>query len=218
MPTLNERAHELCNAMVADADRLGIAVSTLDCGTRIIDCGVKAAGSIEAGRRLAEVCLAGLGGRSKSTPIAMQPDGRARRLTGDDRTSPWRPAWRRSMPAGKSKARSSSRWALARCGPLRAAKSCSTTSATANKPDVCVGVLETSKLPPDGVCIDIAEKCGITPEQLTLLVARTASPAGTVQIVARSVETALHKLHVLGLRSEPRRQRARHGPAAAAWR
>ena len=40
---------------------LGIAVSTLDCGTRIIDCGVKAAGSIEAGRRLAEVCMAGLG-------------------------------------------------------------------------------------------------------------------------------------------------------------
>jgi methenyltetrahydromethanopterin cyclohydrolase len=33
---------------------------------------------------------------------------------------------------------------------------------------------------------------------LTLLVARTASPAGTVQIVARSVETALHKLHLVG--------------------
>ena len=36
------------------------------------------------------------------------------------------------------------------------------------------------------------------PNELTLLVARTSSPAGTVQIVARSVETALHKLHVLG--------------------
>ena len=35
-------------------------------------------------------------------------------------------------------------------------------------------------------------------ERLTLLVARTSSPAGMVQIVARSVETALHKLHVLG--------------------
>ena len=63
MPTLNERAIELCDAMVADADALGIAVSTLDCGTRIIDCGVKAPGSIEAGLRLAEVCMAGLGRR-----------------------------------------------------------------------------------------------------------------------------------------------------------
>ena len=31
------------------------------------------------------------------------------------------------------------------------------------KPEDCVGVLETSKLPPEGVCIDIAEKCGIAP-------------------------------------------------------
>ena len=57
MPTLNE----LCNAMAADADRLGIAVSVLACGTRIIDCGIKALGSVEAGRRLAQVCLSGLG-------------------------------------------------------------------------------------------------------------------------------------------------------------
>jgi len=63
---------------------------------------------------------------------------------------------------------------------------------------VCVGILETSKLPSDDICLDIAAKCGIAPDRLTLLVARTASPAGTVQIVARSVETALHKLHVLG--------------------
>ena len=35
-------------------------------------------------------------------------------------------------------------------------------------------------------------------ECVTLLVADTTSLAGTVQIVARSVETALHKLHELG--------------------
>ena len=39
----------------------------------------------------------------------------------------------------------------------------------------------------------IAEQCGVAPECVTLLVARTASIAGTVQVVARSVETALHK-------------------------
>jgi methenyltetrahydromethanopterin cyclohydrolase len=66
------------------------------------------------------------------------------------------------------------------------------------RPDVCVGVLETRKIPPDSVCIDLGKKCGISPDKLTLLVAPTASTAGTVQIVARSVETALHKLHVLG--------------------
>jgi methenyltetrahydromethanopterin cyclohydrolase len=63
---------------------------------------------------------------------------------------------------------------------------------------VCVGVLETSKLPPEAVCLDISAKCNIGPDRLTLLVARTASAAGTVQITARSVETAMHKLHELG--------------------
>jgi methenyltetrahydromethanopterin cyclohydrolase len=64
--------------------------------------------------------------------------------------------------------------------------------------DRIVGVLETSKLPPDEVCAKIAANCGVAPDRLTLLVARTATLAGTVQIVARSVETALHKLHELG--------------------
>jgi methenyltetrahydromethanopterin cyclohydrolase len=64
--------------------------------------------------------------------------------------------------------------------------------------DVAVGVLETSQIPTDAVCRSIAQACRVAPEQLTLLFARTASIAGHVQVVARSVETALHKLHELG--------------------
>jgi methenyltetrahydromethanopterin cyclohydrolase len=64
--------------------------------------------------------------------------------------------------------------------------------------DRVVGVLETSKLPPDDVCEKIARQCSVAPRDLTLLVARTASLAGTIQVVARSVETALHKMHELG--------------------
>ena len=40
-----------------------------------------------------------------------------------------RPAWHRSMPAGRSRARSSLQWARGRCGPPRAAKNCSRTLA-----------------------------------------------------------------------------------------
>jgi methenyltetrahydromethanopterin cyclohydrolase len=63
--------------------------------------------------------------------------------------------------------------------------------------EVCVGALECAKLPPDAVCRDVAAKCGVAPERLTLCVAATRSIAGTLQVVARSVETALHKLHEL---------------------
>lgn len=63
--------------------------------------------------------------------------------------------------------------------------------------DACVGVLESGKLPPAAVCLDIAAKCSVAPENLTLCVAPTRSFAGRIQIVARSVETAMHKLHEL---------------------
>jgi methenyltetrahydromethanopterin cyclohydrolase len=63
---------------------------------------------------------------------------------------------------------------------------------------VAVGVLETSKPPTDAVCTYLAQACGVAPDRLTLLFAPTASLAGHVQVVARSVETALHKLIELG--------------------
>ena len=44
----------------------------------------------------------------------------------------------------------------------------------------------------------IAERCGVRPEQLILLIAPTASLVGSVQIAARSAETGLHKLAELG--------------------
>ena len=60
--------------------------------------------------------------------------------------------------------------------------------------DAVVGVLETRKPPPPAIVAKIASACRVEPAAVTLLVAPTASLAGGVQIVARSVETALHKL------------------------
>lgn len=204
MPTLNERAWQLCDAMVADADRLGIAVSTLDCGTRIIDCGVKATGSIEAGLRTADVCMAGLG---KTWVLAEEGHTQL----------PWRVERlydgpfvyvSSEHPVAACMASQYAGWEIKGekffamgSGPMRAAacrEELFQHIGHCEKPDVCVGILEASKLPPDSVCIDVADKCGIQPDRLTLCVAGTASAAGTVQIVARSMETALHKFHVLG--------------------
>lgn len=44
----------------------------------------------------------------------------------------------------------------------------------------------------------IASECGVGVEQTTLCVAPTRSLAGVIQVVARSIETAMHKLHELG--------------------
>jgi methenyltetrahydromethanopterin cyclohydrolase len=65
------------------------------------------------------------------------------------------------------------------------------------RPPVAVGVLETRKHPTEEVVAWLVGKLPKSVEKLTLLAAPTTSIAGTVQIVARSLETALHKLHEL---------------------
>jgi methenyltetrahydromethanopterin cyclohydrolase len=62
---------------------------------------------------------------------------------------------------------------------------------------VAVGCLETRKLPDDAVIDHLAKALKLPAGKINLLVAPAASLAGNLQVVARSLETALHKLHEL---------------------
>ena len=64
--------------------------------------------------------------------------------------------------------------------------------------DELAGVLESAKLPDVDVFAMIAQKTGVPASAIDLLVAPTSSQAGNLQVVARSVETAMHKLFELG--------------------
>jgi methenyltetrahydromethanopterin cyclohydrolase len=57
--------------------------------------------------------------------------------------------------------------------------------------------LETRDSPPAEIADYVAERAGVDASDLTLVFAPTASLAGGVQVAARVVETALHKLHEL---------------------
>ncbi len=59
------------------------------------------------------------------------------------------------------------------------------------------GVLEADKLPTESAVKAIAEDCGVESEAIHLAIAPSTSIAGSLQVVARSVETAMHKLHEL---------------------
>jgi methenyltetrahydromethanopterin cyclohydrolase len=59
-------------------------------------------------------------------------------------------------------------------------------------------VLEGRTLPDAAVAAWVAQKAGLTPAQLSFVVAPTASLAGGVQISARILETGLHKMETLG--------------------
>lgn len=62
---------------------------------------------------------------------------------------------------------------------------------------IAVGVLESDELPSQEVVAAVARECGVDAEKVHLAIAPSTSIAGCVQVVARSVETALHKLHAL---------------------
>lgn len=61
-----------------------------------------------------------------------------------------------------------------------------------------VVVLEASKLPDEETIKQISDECGVEASSIFVCVARTSSIPGSLQVVARSVETAMHKLHELG--------------------
>jgi methenyltetrahydromethanopterin cyclohydrolase len=195
MLTLNVRAAQLCELLVRERAALRIGVEASTSGTRIIDCGISSPGGLEAGLRLAEICLSGLA-TVRLVPSSLDnTPGLAVLVSTDHPLS----ACMASQYAGWQVA--SGKFFAMGSGPMRAAAGKEALFAKighTEKTDVAVGILETRKMPPDEVCQDLARQCGVAPEKLTLLVAPTASLAGTLQVVARSVETALHKLLELG--------------------
>ncbi len=193
---LNRRALRIADAMVEEAGALRIRVSRLANGTRLIDCGVEVPGGLEAGRRLAEVCLAGLGAVSFTTtdvgglalPAVQVATDHPVAACLASQYAGWAidPAGFFAMGSGPARA-------LARVErELYARLDCAEAS------DEAALVLEGRTLPDAAVADHVAARCGIAPAALTLLIAPTASVAGSVQVAARSVETGLHKLLELG--------------------
>jgi methenyltetrahydromethanopterin cyclohydrolase len=191
--TLNERAWQLADRMAADAAALRIDVHTVS-GARVIDCGIQAVGGLQAGLLLTRVCLADRGDVALVAGEAGGQRGPLVQVQSDDPVRACMAAqyagWQVSV--GKFFAMGS--------GPMRARygkeELFNDVPGRESSP-VAVGVLETRKLPTEEVIAHLSDKLGLPADKLTLLAAPTASLAGTVQVVARSLETALHKLHEL---------------------
>jgi methenyltetrahydromethanopterin cyclohydrolase len=192
---LNANAAGLSDELCASAGRVRAHVELRPGGARVIDLGITARGGLEAGRRLAEICLAGLGEVS-FVPAPRELGGGLSVFV----TTDW--------PVQACMASQYAGWQIGvgkffamGSGPMRAAagkEKLFDAIGCRETPAVAVGVLETRNLPPAEVIDYIIQETRVLPAGLTLLVAPTASQAGAVQVVARSIETALHKLHELG--------------------
>jgi methenyltetrahydromethanopterin cyclohydrolase len=204
--SMNERAAELVDALVSDGDALGIEVRGLDSGARLVDCGAKARGGLQAGLGFAAACMGGLG---RIDPVGVSVG---------NRTWPG-VAVAVDEPAAACLAAQYAGWKLEHddffamaSGPGRALARVEelfkelTWKERAKRAVLC---LETKQDPPAEIVAKVAQRCGVKPSAITFLIARTASICGSVQISARVVETALHKLHELGV--DPARVRCGWG-------
>ena len=191
---LNRHADEIAQRAIRDCQRLGIReVPGQVC--KIVDFGIDVPGGLEAGCVLASICVSGYASVELTGPRSAE--------------LPWPSVVvRTDHPLAACMASQYAGWQVAKdgyfamgSGPMRAAsggEELFDQIGLRESSEVAVGVLETRKIPPAAVCVELANKCGVPVEQLLLALAPTASLAGNVQIVARSVETALHKLHELG--------------------
>jgi methenyltetrahydromethanopterin cyclohydrolase len=194
--SLNMLAGELADRMIASADRLRIGVSREKAGETLVDCGASHVGGIEAGIRLAEICMGGLG------VVSMAPSEATPHW-------PWRIVVRTSDPVTACLASQYAGWALKQededffalgSGPARALarrEPLFQEISHRETADRAVLVLESGRKPPAAIAEKVAAACAVARARLTILYAPTRSLAGSVQIAARAVEVALHKAHAL---------------------
>lgn len=195
LPAIHDNAVRIADGMEARAAALGVEVHHLKNGARLIDAGVRASGSLDAGRLYAEACLGGLGRVSVETrPLGPVTIVQARVAVDrpllaclGSQYAGWKIKTGGFFAMGSGPAR-----ALAAIEPLFAKLP------LASRAPRSVLLLESSTLPGEDVAELVAARCGVPCDALTLVAAATSSLAGATQIAARSVETALHKLLELG--------------------
>lgn len=213
---LNRRAVRLADFTMKRLDDLGVDLLRLSSGTTVLDFGAQAAGGLEAGCVLARLSAADLLAVAIETGTLA---GRAWPMVSvrtDDPVS----ACLRCQYAGRkvqlAEPDGGEYFAMA-SGPLRAAcedEELIRKLGGSEQARRVVGVLETRRVPPPSVAAHLADLSRVAPDKLVLAMAPTASLAGTVQIAARSVETALHKLDAVGF--DVKRVRAGAGAAPLA--
>ncbi len=192
--SVNHLSAPLVAELKSRADELRVGISTHETGCTIVDAGIEFHATAEAGRLIAEICMGGLGKVSLVQENRFDNRNEAIFVSSEN-------------PVVSCLASQYAGWALSHekffslgSGPARA---------LANREEVfkdigyqdkgahsCL-VLETDQVPPTPVIEKVLKDTGLDASGLTIILTPTTSVAGTVQIVGRVLEVALHKAHTL---------------------
>ncbi len=193
-PSVNTLTNPLVKSLVDNAKNLRLGVEKSANGATIVDAGVAHAGGLEAGRLIAEICMGGLGHVSLQTSNTFAH-------------WPWMLSVHSNNPILSCLGSQYAGWSLAHekffslgSGPGRALAGREELYKELDyqdKADAACLVLESEKAPPVEVIEKVSRDTGVAVENLTFILTPTRSLAGTVQIVARVLEVAMHKIHTL---------------------
>ena len=181
-----ERSDRLARDLVRDADVLGLVVSRSPSGATVIDCGIGAPGSWEAGRRIVEICH---GGMARAEIGITEIAGVGHPTITVDSWLPERSAYgmQVSIPLIEIYP------ALRVSGPIAATfdRDRFAAAAAASSRAWGIAVLETDRLPDERTLDALAWRGGRSNDELTVIAVPTRSITGATQIAGRINECVL---------------------------
>jgi len=200
-PSVNTLARPLVERLLRDAGLLGVRASRNEAGVCIVDAGIEAPGSVEAGLLVARICMGGLGearlrsGGQEGWPswLEVQSAQPVVACLGSQYAG-----W--SLAASKEETGGKKFFSLG-SGPARALAVKETLFADIgyrDRADTGVLVMEVDRPPPPVIIDKLLRDCGLQAAGLTIILTPTTSVAGSTQVAARVIEVALHKAHELG--------------------
>jgi len=195
--SINKRAFEIVQSLLADPDAYGINIEHLPSGPTVIDTGLNARGGYATGLRVTEIAMGGLG---SATITMMDYEGLKLPSIFVETSYPKIALFASQLAGWKIK---SEGYTADASGPARALSgkpgSVFRKIGYRDVSDIAVLLLETESKPSDAVALEVAKACNVDPKNLYLVLTSTTSLAGSIQISGRIVEIGLFRLDFLGL-------------------
>lgn len=192
---LNDGAFRLYQETLANAESWRVQRHKLANEATVVDFGVNTPGGIRAGLMLASICMSGRAEITLHPANATIGPWSQIQVATDDPAHACMASQYAGWPVKKDK------FFAMGSGPMRTKRGKEHVLKSLNISDAspyAVGVLECDSIPDESIAELIALECGVETANTVICVAPTRSIAGTVQVVARSVETSMHKLFELG--------------------
>jgi methenyltetrahydromethanopterin cyclohydrolase len=197
-PSINKLGVKIVKEIIAREDELGVQVIKMSCGATLIDMGLKVKGSNEAGVLFSRVTLGGMATVNLGT-WNMKEDLSFSCV--DVFVTEPLIACMASQIAGWQLG--AGEFATIGSGPARAQAVIPTdyylnVTPYRDRNDEVALCIQDIRYPDDSIAIEVAKACKVSPENVYLLIAPSASIVSSIQIAARMIEVVCHKMNMKG--------------------